>query len=259
MRQWTVLFAKEMLEMKRNAKWLWVPLVMILLGIMQPVTTYYTPQILKSMGGLPKGAVLEIPLPTGGEVLAKALSQYGTLGVLILVLASMAVVSGERQSGVAAMILVKPVSRFAYISAKWAGLLVLTLVSFFCGYMAAWYYTGQLIGKVPFAHVLQSFALYGLWLVFIVTVTLLMSVLFKANGAIAFAAFATAAILSIVTRLAAKYMAWSPSRLADQAGLLLTKGAYGEHLALTLSFGILLIAGVLTLCVFSFRKQELAD
>ncbi|TMV19103.1 ABC transporter permease [Paenibacillus thermoaerophilus] len=71
-------------------------------------------------------------------MLAKALSQFGSIGLLVLALAGMGCVSGERRSGAAAMLLVKPVSRTAYLLAKWSALLALSLVSFAAGYAAAW-------------------------------------------------------------------------------------------------------------------------
>ena len=39
----TVLLRKEGLENWRNKKWIWVPLVFILLAIMDPITNYYLP------------------------------------------------------------------------------------------------------------------------------------------------------------------------------------------------------------------------
>src|SRR5690625_6823092 len=97
MTQWTVLYRKEMLEMIRNYKVLCIPIVFVLLGVMEPVSAYYMPEILDTLGGLPEGTILEMPTPTGTEVLMKVLSNYGMLGVLILVLGALGVVSAERQ------------------------------------------------------------------------------------------------------------------------------------------------------------------
>ena len=159
MSQWLTLFQKEILEMWRNFKWIWVPITFILLGVKEPLTSYYLPQIIKSFGGLPEGAIIDIPPPTAGAVLASGLSQYSTIGVLIIVLGTMGVIAGERKSGVAAMILVKPVSYFSYVTSKWAGSLLLVWFSLFIGYLLTWYYTGQLFEWVAFGEFLQSFVL----------------------------------------------------------------------------------------------------
>ncbi|HAQ07252.1 MAG TPA: ABC transporter permease, partial [Bacillus bacterium] len=144
MNQWLTLFNKEVLEMARNYKWIWVPITFIVLGVMDPLTTYYMPQILDSVGGLPEGAVIEIPTPTAIEVFIMSMSEYQTIGILIIVLSMMGIVAGERKSGVAQLILVKPVSHISFITSKWASSLVLMLLSLFLGLLASWYYTGVL-------------------------------------------------------------------------------------------------------------------
>lgn len=54
MRSAWVLYRREMLEMARSYKLIWIPVVFILLGIMQPLTTYYLPEILKASGDVPQ-------------------------------------------------------------------------------------------------------------------------------------------------------------------------------------------------------------
>ncbi|WP_409342486.1 ABC transporter permease [Paenibacillus sp. MBLB4367] len=257
MSQWMTLFGKEMVEMKRNAKWLWVPLVFLALGIMQPVTTYYMAQIIENMGGLPEGTVIEIPQPAPEAVLVQTLSQFSSVGILVLVLASMTVVSGERTSGVAGMIMMKPVSHLSYITAKWAGVLLLTIASFAAGYGGAWYYTNLLFGAVDVGRVATSFAVYGLWLAFVVSLTVLLSASLKGMGGIAFLAVASAMALSIAGGLFAKYMRWSPSKLADHAGLFLMQGKGGDSFALSLIVTVVLIAALVACSVRIFRSKSL--
>jgi len=118
MSQWFTLLQKELLEMTRNFKWIWVPISFILIGVMDPLSTYYLPQILNTIGDLPEGAVIDIPTPPAPEVLMMSLANYNLLGILIIILTTMGLISGERKSGVAGMILVKPVSYFSFVTAK---------------------------------------------------------------------------------------------------------------------------------------------
>ena len=74
MSKWLVLYKKEWLEIIRSYKLIWVPLVFILLGAMQPVTTYFLPDILANAGNLPNGTVIELPTPHASDVLAQTLS-----------------------------------------------------------------------------------------------------------------------------------------------------------------------------------------
>jgi len=256
MRQWMVLYRKEMLEMSRNYKWIWVPLVFILLGIMQPVMFYFMPEILQSAGNLPEGTVIDIPLPSGGEVLMQTLSQYGTMGLLVLVLSMMSVVSGERNSGVIELILVKPVSYIKFITAKWVGMLTITTISFMLGYLGAWYYTMQLIGSVPIGNVVSSLLYYLLWLFLIVSVTLLTSTIFRSIGATAFVTLGSAALLTILTGLLSRVLAWSPSRLSELAGLSAMGSPIDAPIGGNLTITILCIAICLVLSVYTLRNKQ---
>ncbi|MDF2668654.1 MAG: transporter permease [Paenibacillus sp.] len=254
--QWFVLYRKEMLEMMRNYKWVWVPLVFILFGASQPITTYYMSDILSASGGLPEGTIIQIPMPTGAEMMAQTLSQFSTIGVLVLVLAFMGAVSAERLSGAIYMVLMKPVPHHTYVTAKWAAMATLTGVSLLTGMMAAWYYTELLIGDVTAAALLQSFLLYGLWLAFILTVTLLLSILLKSSGSIAFLSVGIIFLLSIMTSILTRWMKWSPAALTEHATEVLIHGSAGSQLALCLSATVLLIGILLVLSVYSLRLKQ---
>lgn len=259
MSQWLTLFQKEILEMWRNYKWIWVPITFILLGVKEPLTSYYLPQIIQSFGGLPEGAVFEIPTPTAGAVLSSGLSQYSTIGVLIIVLGTMGIIAGERKSGVAAMILVKPVSYLAYVTSKWAGSLLLVWISLFIGYLSTWYYTGQLFDWVPLGEFFQSFVLYGLWLTVILTVTVFFSSALLAPGMAGFISLGLALVISIISGALSHLLEWSPSQLTSYASELLTVGELPEDTLPASLIAIFLIFILLWLSVFLFKKKELAS
>ncbi|NHM29355.1 ABC transporter permease [Bacillus sp. C11] len=258
MSQWITLLQKELVEMWRNFKWLWVPITFILLGVKEPLTSYYMQPILDALGGLPKGAVIKLPEPSAAEVLVEGLSSYTSIGVLIIVLTTMGIIAGERKSGVAAMILVKPVSFISYVTAKWMGGLILLVFSFFIGYLATWYYTGILFEWISFGDFLHSFLLYSLWLGLILTFTVFCSSLFLVPGTAGFISIATVLIYTLISGTLTKWMKWSPSMLTDYANQLLAgqslPTAANPAAAITVTATIIL----LTLSVVVFRKKELA-
>lgn len=259
MSQWLTLFQKEILEMWRNFKWVWVPITFILLGVSEPLTSYYMKDLLDAFGGLPDNAVIDIPLPSAGEVLASGLSQYSTIGVLIIVLGTMGVIAGERKSGVAAMILVKPVSYFSYVTSKWAGSLLLVWVSLLIGYLSTWYYTGQLFEWVPIDEFFQSYVLYALWLTVILTVTVFFSSTLLAPGMAGFITLALAIIVSIMSGALSHLLEWSPSQLTSYASILLTAGDLPDETMPASLMAIFIIAILLWLSVIIFKKKELAS
>jgi ABC-2 type transport system permease protein len=258
MSQWLTLFRKELLELWRNFKWIWVPITFILLGATKPVTTYYTPQILKSVGNLPKGAKFEFPTPSAPEVLIQSLSQYTSLGVLIIVLTTMGIIAAERKSGVAAMILVKPVSYSSFVTAKWASAFLLVWVAFLFGDLASWYYTGILFDWIPLGDFFQTFFLYGLWLTVVMTLTLFFSSLLLSPGAAGFSALAVTIVLSLVSSTLSNVFKWSPSQLPGYADQILLSKGVSDDLMPACYISALIIVVFLVWSIVIFRKKELA-
>ncbi|GIO70337.1 hypothetical protein NYE48_14235 [Paenibacillus sp. FSL M7-1455] len=235
MMQFKLFFRKEMLEMGRSYKWLWVPLVFLMLGVMQPVMTRFMPEILKSAGNMPKGMTITIAPPSGAEVLAQTLGQYSSIGILILVLSVMTMISGERQSGVSQMIFAKPVSYVSYAAAKWASMLSLVTASFALGYGGAWYYTVQIIGAVEAGAVVKAGLFYLLWLWFAGALTLLVSSLLDPAPGIAFVSLGAALLLSMASGWLPRYTVYSPGSLPQISAQWLepageAKGAVGAAL-----------------------------
>ena len=256
MRQWLVLLRKEILELRRSSKLLWVPLVFAALGALQPAASFYLPELIDAVGGLPGGAVIDIPIPGPGVVIAESLGQIGTIGLLVLVLAAMGAIVAERSSGAAAMLLVKPVSHGAYILAKWTAYNSLMLFSVVLGQVVAWFYTDYLIGSFPMGTMLASAVLLAVWLSFIMTVLMFASVFLKSAGAVAFITLGAAIVLSILTSLVGSAMDWSPASLSSHAVGLLTDGAATE-LLIPLAVTIALTAALLTGAIIAFRRSHL--
>lgn len=255
MSKWFVLFRKEWLEMARNYKIIWIPLTFMLLGLMQPVTSYYMPEILKNASNLPEGAVIKIPMPSSGEVLAQTLGQFNQMGILILVLAFMGIVSAERRSGMIKMIFVKPVSLPSYITAKWVSALLLSFGSLVLGMLAAWYYTILLIGDFPFMKLLTGTGLYFIWILFILTFTVFLSSRLKSSGLVAAFSLLVSIILSLLTSLLDKWMEWSPAMLTSTATEVLAKGKVEGPLLLPMVITGLLIILFLTLAASRPRTE----
>ncbi|MEH7376683.1 ABC transporter permease [Neobacillus drentensis] len=259
MSQWLTLFQKEILEMWRNFKWIWVPITFILLGVSKPITTYYTPQIIKSFGDLPEGAVIDIPPPSAAEVFIQALSQYSSLGVLIIVLSTMGIIAAERKSGVAAMILVKPVSYLSFVTAKWAGGILLLWFSLFIGSIATWYYTGILFAWIPAGDLIQSLLLYGLWLTVVLTLTVFFSASLMTPGIAGFLSIAIVIIFNIISSTFSTWLEWSPAQLTSYANEVLLSKTVPEQALSTSLIAFVCIIVLLGFSVVIFRKKELAS
>lgn len=228
--QWMTIYRKECVESVRNFKWIWVPLVFILFCILDPLSTYYLPQILESTGGLPEGATFNIPTPPPSEVFMMSISQINTLGLLVVSLITMGTIAGERKSGVAELILVKPVSYMAYISAKWAAHVTLVLLSIFLGFLASWYYTQLLFGDLLFSHVLITFFFYGLYMVFVISISIFMNTWTKIPGLVLFLTLFTLIIINLFTNILSHFLEWSPAMITSYLPMVLMNGDITQDL-----------------------------
>lgn len=233
-----ILLHKEWREAVRSAKLIWLPAVFLLLGIIQPLTAKFMPDILASAGNLPEGTVIQIPVPTPGEVMAQTISQFGTMGLLAVCLAFMGTIAGEKRNGTADWILVKPVSPIAYVSSKWVMLCMIIAFSFGLGFGGAWYYTNLLIGIPNSGDVLFSALLYYVWLVFIGTVTIMSSALLGSPAAAAFVALGGAIVLQLVRGIFENKLSWLPSGLDAAAMSELTTGNSPSWLGAAIVTGI---------------------
>lgn len=257
--QWITLFKKEMLENWRNKKWIWFPLIFILLAILDPISNYYLPQIIETTGGLPEGTTIELPDYAPPEVIMMSLGQFSSLGVLIIVLTSMGTISGERKSGVSELILVKPVAYRNYITAKWAALLVLVWGSLLIGMFASWYYITILYGDLAFSSLLLTVLFYGLWLSLVLTVSIFFNTLFRSVGVVGFLSILTIMLMSLLTKIFGKFLNWSPIHLSDHIFDMLMM----EHISMDListaliTFALSII--LLVLSIFIFRTKEIAN
>ncbi|ADI00186.1 ABC transporter permease [Salisediminibacterium selenitireducens] len=257
MKQFLILFKKEGLESARNFKWLWLPVVFMILGLTQPLTSYYFADILENFGGLPEGAVFEMPPPEAAEVLAGTLSQFSQIGILVVVLAYMGTVSQERTAGQLAMVMVKPVSEAAYLLAKWLHMVLLTAIALFFGFGISVYYTHLLIGEVTMLNAFYGGLTYLLWLVFAVSLLLFLSVTFNRQGAVAFLSLGILLVMGIVSLYAPDLLSWSPGALSGLASHWFYTGEAGDGFTGTVVITLILIAALLTASLLVFKKQEM--
>lgn len=257
--QWMTLFQKELLENWRNKKWVWVPLVIILLSIMDPITTYYLPQIIDAVGSVPKGSVLELPDYEIHEVVLMSLSQLNSLGVLVIVLISMGTISGERKSGVSELILVKPVSYKNYITSKWASYVLLVWVSLFLGLCISWYYINMLFGSLAFLDIIKVAFFYGLWFVFIMSLSVFYNTLVRSFGIVAFLTILSVVIISFLPTIFGEKLAWIPSNLTGLVHQMLITGSISSELFMTAAMTVVLCGVLLLGSVYIFKTKELAS
>ncbi|MGE7763026.1 ABC transporter permease [Peribacillus sp. NPDC097895] len=187
MKKFIVLLKKEYVQMVRDIKVIWLPVVFVFLGITQPIVTHYLPSILKALGG-GQGITIDQSMTSqrGGEVLASTLgSQFDQLGLMILVISMMGIIQTDKANGMLAFILTRPVTVISYIAGKIVSHYLIAAFSVAIGYFASYLYANYLFTNVPFSHMISALLLYLVWILFIVTFTTMISTIFNSQGVIA--------------------------------------------------------------------------
>ncbi|CAM5717035.1 ABC transporter permease OS=Lysinibacillus sphaericus OX=1421 GN=LS41612_15015 PE=4 SV=1 [Lysinibacillus sphaericus] len=106
-----ILTRKEYVQMFREFKILWLPLVFMFLGATQPVVTYYLPSILTVLGGN-QGITIDPAMmqQDGAQVMAATLgSQFDQLGIMVIAIAIMGIIQSDKANGMLDFILTRPV------------------------------------------------------------------------------------------------------------------------------------------------------
>src|SRR5699024_8541108 len=180
--QWLTLFQKEVLDNWENKKWIWVPLVFILLMMMDPLSYYYLPEIIEIAGGVPEGTVFEIPDLQAEEVIMMSLEQVSMFGVLVIALISMGTITSERKNGITETMLVKPIRASHYVTSKWTAFLLLTAFSFGVGILFSAYYIFILYDTMSIATVALIYVCYSAWLIFILSLSIFYNTIVRSPG-----------------------------------------------------------------------------
>jgi ABC-2 type transport system permease protein len=247
------LLHKEWLEVLRSYKILFLPVVFILLGIGQPLTMHFMPQILE-LGSVPQGAVIEIPIPPPEQIQASIIDQYSQLGIFVLILATMGVIAREVEQGQAALLTTLGINRARYVLTKWVMLTALTVLSTLLGFVSTAYYTEILFGSLNWGHVIISGLVYSLYPIFILSVTLLLGSACTSQLPVAGSTLAVVILFSLAGTIK-KLIPWLPNQVSGIAKSLIADGQPVSVSGIVVT--CLWITATLAAAYLVFRRREL--
>lgn len=251
----TAFLGKEVREVFRTWR-IWVlPGIVLFFALTGPVLAKITPELLGSlMTDQQPGVVIQLPDPTYADAYlqwTKNLSQIVLFAVIIMF---GGIISGEKKSGTAALVLTKPLSRLAFVIAKFVSQTLLVVVPVTLGALATWGVTYAVFAEAPFAPLAEA---TGAWLVlallFVALMELLSAVLDSQAGAagIGFLGYIVLSVGAIWKPM----LDYTPAALTTAPTSLITGEAtsLGWPIATTLALTVLCVAGA----VLVFRRREL--
>lgn len=244
---------KELLEQWRTRRFLVLAIILTAFGMLSPLSAKLMPQIFTMLPGGEQFVGL-IPTPTIKDAIDQYVKNIGQFGMLLALLLSMGAVTQEKERGTAALMLVKPLPRWAFILAKAKALAISFLAALALSGLAGYYYTLFIFG--PLDALTWTTMNLLLWVQFMVYIsfTLLFSTLLRSQAAaigLSFATLLVLAALSAIPRLGE----WLPGQLVTWAGTLYSPSPISAWPALWVSLGMILVF-LIGACLV-FERQEI--
>jgi ABC-2 type transport system permease protein len=246
------LLAKELREAWRTSRLPITLIVFFILGAVSPLVAHFTPQLLQ--GATTNGVHITVAAPTLKDAVTQYIKNVGGDGFLIAIVLAMGSIAREKERGTAAFLLTKPVSRLAFLAAKFTALLLTLWLGLLVATVTAYGYTVYYFGSVSAWRFAQMALLIGLGLTAFLALTFLASALARSTVAAAvlgFAAWLILALLGISSRL----LPSTPNGLNDPA-LALALGQAPQQLAQPIIATIIIIVAALALTQIAFARQE---
>ena len=249
---YAVLLIKEITEQWRTRRLPVMAVIFLFVGLASPVLAKYTPDIVKLAAS---SIDIHVPTPTIKDAVAQLIKNLSQIGVLTAILLAMGSVAGEKESGTAAFVLVKPVSRFAFLAAKFSGLaLTMTAAVLICG-LAAYLYTALLFAPLSALGFGAACLVILLGLLEIAAITFLGSTLVRSSipaAGIGIVALVVAGIVSSLPNIGH----FTPFGMNDLASALaLQQATPGWNGPLIVNGGFVVVALAASWLVF--RRQEI--
>lgn len=247
------IFRKETLEQWRTHRFLVVAAVLTVFGLLSPVIAKLMPEIFKMLPGA-EPFVAMMPQPTVKDAVDQYLKNISQFALIIGILMTMGAVAQEKEKGTAAMVLVKPLSRWTFLAAKLAASLLVFAASFLLAGLGAYCYTLFLFEPMPVLSWLVLNVLLLIYTLVFVALTLFFSTLGRSQalaGGLSLAALAVLGVLGSFPKLGN----FVPGQLVKWAGTIMGQMSQPAWPALWVSFGLILISLVGAWLVL--RRQEL--
>lgn len=213
---------KELMGTRRTWR-IWVlPSIVVFCALTSPATAKLLPFIARSAAKSSHGAVLDVPTPIALDAFTQYLGNLTQLVVLAILISCGGLISSELKSGTGVLVLAKPVSRRAFVAAKSAVQLALTVAATVVGTLLCLAVTAALFGHVSPAGRLAGAV--AVWLVYATLLTMVMVYLSIVMGSQAgaagagfgvFLAFAILGTLPVLSRFTPIGLSSLPSHVLE--------------------------------------------
>jgi len=248
-----VFAQKEAREFLRTWR-IWVlPSILLFFALTGPVLAKFTPEIVSALGADQLNG-LKLPTPTYLDAYAQWIKNLSQIALFALIIIYGAIISSERKSGTAVLVLTKPVSRTAFIMAKAVVHSAYLAVLVVAGTLVTWGLTAAIFGQAPGSALWSSSLVWLVFGVLFIALMTLLSVLIGSSAGAAGVGIGAYALVSIAA-IWKPLGTYSPAALTKVTSSLLA----GKDVAVLwpVLTSLLLAAALFALAALTFRRSEL--
>ncbi len=253
MRGFAAFVRKEITEIVRTWRILVLPGMALLFALTGPALAKYTPEILRAVAGDQLGNLKLLP-PTYLDAYGQWIKNLSQIVLFALVIIYGGLVSSERKSGTAILVLTKPVSRSAFVIAKAVVHMAFVALTIAVGTALTWGMTAAMFPSAPGSALWKS---TGAWLAFAVLfvgIMALLSVLVPSQAGAAGIGLGVYVVLGLASL-------WKPLGTYSPAGLSGAPASIAAGHDVAVLWPILSAIALAAVCVGAaaalFRRGEL--
>ncbi len=243
----------EWLRLARTRRLLALGGAFVLLGLAEPVATYYLPDLLRHSASA--RILRTIPPPVPADGISGYASNALLIGLIVLVVVASSACAVDARPALSAFYRTRVAEFWRLLCPRVVVAALAGVAAYLLGLIAAWYETTVLIGTPDGAALAQSALLVALYLIFAVTATAAASTLARSVVGTALAALAFLLginILSVVPQLTR----WLPAQLTDSPDGLLRHTETGSHYLAAAGMTAVVTAVLLLAAIWRGSRRE---
>jgi ABC-2 type transport system permease protein len=238
----------ELLRIWRTRRIVALGAIFVILGLGEPILTYYLPELVKGSG---HGVQITVPKQTATDAMAAFAGDVGQLGTLVVVVVAAASLAIDANPSLAAFYrsrIHRParllVPRYATVTAASVAMLAL-------GTISAVYETAVLFGAVPIGALVGGFALEAVWICFATSIVAVFASLVRGLAGVVGGSIALLLALGLLGS-ASSVSSWLPTRLAG-SGAALLQHPFGDL------WHAVIVSSIATFAALAFAVNRLGD
>ncbi|MCF7927163.1 MAG: ABC transporter permease [Candidatus Izimaplasma sp.] len=249
----------EFLYLLRTKKFIIFFVLFAVFGMISPLTAKYLPEILASLLGN-SDIVIDFPEPDIYYGYIQFLSDLNEIVLFVIIFVGISVFIRDKTKGIYPLIFSKPIKRETYLLGKILSYAILLLMALVIGFIFFDIYILILFKDLLFLTSLQMMMLYFLYVIWILSFTLLFSVISKSYLTAALMTFGTYilfVILDIFNEFSIfKYL---PNTLNKHISGIIYSTSDTTNLWITILITVGMILIFIYLSIVQFNKQDIIN